>query len=291
MPHASPRGQRQVVVVDASWEVVGAIATHGLILQTGEEMQTVRLTATTDPHEAGPAEIVFVFVKAQHTAAAARLQGRSWRARPPSSACRMAGATRRTLAVFPPEGLVMGVTYHSATVLAPGHVAHTGKGATFVGPYVHGAPLDRAESVRQVLAQGGIEATVTPRVKMEIWKKLIYAATLPTAALTRPARRRPRRARCTARPRRCARRRGGRRRPCPGDHVDSRERIERIHTVLSGAGKGKASMLQDVEAYRKTEIEVINGAIVRAAERSGVDVPLNRAMLALIGGLERGWQQ
>jgi 2-dehydropantoate 2-reductase len=50
-------------------------------------------------------------------------------------------------------------------------------------------------------------------------------------------------------------------------------------------------MLQDVEARRKTEIEVINGAVVRAAEKVGMDVPLNRAMVALIGGLERGWQR
>jgi 2-dehydropantoate 2-reductase len=50
-------------------------------------------------------------------------------------------------------------------------------------------------------------------------------------------------------------------------------------------------MLQDVEARRKTEVEVINGAVVRAGEQAGIDVPLNRAMVALIGGLERGWRQ
>jgi len=74
-----------------------------------------------------------------------------------------------------------------------------------------------------------------------------------------------------------------------GYDIDLGERIARIHTVLAGAGKGKASMLQDVEARRKTEIDVINAAVVRAADRDGVDVPLNRAMVALIGGLERSW--
>jgi 2-dehydropantoate 2-reductase len=37
-------------------------------------------------------------------------------------------------------------------------------------------------------------------------------------------------------------------------------------------------------------IEVINGAVVREGTRLGIDVPLNRAMVALIGGLERSWQ-
>ncbi|QHW33497.1 hypothetical protein GZH47_23660 [Paenibacillus rhizovicinus] len=60
--------------------------------------------------------------------------------------------------------------------------------------------------------------------------------------------------------------------------------------VLARAGKGKSSMLQDAEGHRKTEIEVIIGAVVKAASASGVDVPLNRAMVALIGGLERGWR-
>jgi 2-dehydropantoate 2-reductase len=46
-------------------------------------------------------------------------------------------------------------------------------------------------------------------------------------------------------------------------------------------------MLQDFEAGRQTEIDVINGAVVRAAERHGVDAPLNRTMVAMIKAYER----
>jgi 2-dehydropantoate 2-reductase len=194
--------------------------------------------------------------------------------------------------VYLPVQLVIGVTYHSAMVLEPGCVAHTGKGPTVVGPYLDGVPLDRAERVGALLSGAGIDTAVTPQVKTEVWKKLILnAATLPTASLTRL-------------------RAGDLGQPGPmrdlvdavaaeatavaqaqGYDIDRQERIDRIHTVLAGAGQGKGSMLQDVEARRKTEIEVINGAVVRAAERAGIDVPLNRAMVALIGGLERGWAQ
>ena len=45
-------------------------------------------------------------------------------------------------------------------------------------------------------------------------------------------------------------------------------------------------MLQDFEAGRKTEIDVINGAVVRAADEQGMDVPLNRAFVALVKGWE-----
>jgi 2-dehydropantoate 2-reductase len=46
-------------------------------------------------------------------------------------------------------------------------------------------------------------------------------------------------------------------------------------------------MLQDVEAGRRTEIETLNGAIVRHADALGIDVPVNRAMVALVRGWER----
>jgi 2-dehydropantoate 2-reductase len=73
--------------------------------------------------------------------------------------------------------------------------------------------------------------------------------------------------------------------------IDREERIATIRNLIAGGGAGKASMLQDVEAQRKTEIEVVNGAIVREAGRLGLAVPLNRAMVALVNGLERSWTQ
>jgi len=280
-----------VAVVDVSPNVVAAIATDGLVLQTRDGTETARPQATTRPEDLGPCDVVFFFVKAHHTASAAQF------ARP------LVGSSTTVVSLqngwgnadvladtYPPDQIVMGVTYHSATVIAPGRVAHTGKGATYLGPYVAGSPLDRAVVVCQLLGAAGIDTTVTPQVKAEVWKKLILnAATLPTAALTRLSA-------------------GDLAQPGPmldlvdalaaeavqvaraqGYAIDLAEQTERIHAVLAGAGAGKASMLQDATARRKTEIEVINGAVVRAAEKVGMDVPLNRAMVALIGGLERGW--
>jgi 2-dehydropantoate 2-reductase len=45
-------------------------------------------------------------------------------------------------------------------------------------------------------------------------------------------------------------------------------------------------MLQDFEAGRRTEVDVINGAVARAADDQGVDVPLNRAFVSLVKGWE-----
>ena len=51
----------------------------------------------------------------------------------------------------------------------------------------------------------------------------------------------------------------------------------------------KASMLQDVEARRATEVDYLNGGIVRFGHEHGVPTPLNEAILALVKGLERSW--
>ena len=58
-----------------------------------------------------------------------------------------------------------------------------------------------------------------------------------------------------------------------GYDIDFEERIDTILALLEKAGPSKASMLQDVEAGRRTEIDVINGAVVRAADERGVAVP------------------
>ena len=53
----------------------------------------------------------------------------------------------------------------------------------------------------------------------------------------------------------------------------------------------KASMLQDVEARRTTEIDYLNGGIVRFGREHDVPTPLNEAIWALVKGVENSWQQ
>ncbi|MET1102361.1 MAG: 2-dehydropantoate 2-reductase [Pyrodictiaceae archaeon] len=65
-----------------------------------------------------------------------------------------------------------------------------------------------------------------------------------------------------------------------------RDPVNAVIKVAVETGANKSSMLQDIEARRKTEIEYINGAVVREAERHSIYVPFNQAMLLLIKALE-----
>ena len=190
--------------------------------------------------------------------------------------------------VYPEDQVVVGVTYNSGLVQGPGRVVHPADQPTFVGSFAEGQTDDaRPARLAQALADGGLEVSVASPVRPEIWKKLILnAATLPTSALTgltagaltahpemhELVTETVREATAVAR--------------ALGYEIDERERVDYVHTLLERAGPTKASMLQDFEAGRQTEIDVINGAVVRAAGEAGVPVPLCRAFVALIKGWE-----
>jgi 2-dehydropantoate 2-reductase len=283
-----------VTIVDVSRELIEAVRRDGLIvLEEGVTEQTSRVAATNDPRDAGEQDVVFVFVKGYHTRAAARGLGPLLDDETVVVTLQNGWGNADVLAEHVPgERLVVGVTYHSAMVEAPGRIRHPGAGPSYVGPYRDGDSLEHAERVAALMTGAGLEAEATAEVKTAIWRKLIHnAACLPVSALTdlhaaplvEPGPVRDliddlaREAVAVA--------------VASGYAIDEDERIERIHAVLGAAGMGVPSMLADVHARRQTEIDTINGAVARAAGRVGVEVPLNAAMVALIAGLERAWGQ
>lgn len=288
---AAAAGQ-DVTVVDVSLEIVERIRHDGLLVETPEGRLRSTVAATTEAKEVGPVDVVVIFVKAQHTRAAGESARSLLGAETVVVTLQNGWGNADVLAeILPADRLVAGVTYNSCTMLSPGRLQHSGRGPTVVGPFLVDGDIGPARRTAQLLTEAGWAARATGSARVEIWKKLVLnAATLPTAALTRlPA-------------------------GAVGEHssllelvdelaretvrvanamsldIDVDERVKQIHTVLAKAGPGKASMLQDVEGRRPTEISTINGAVVAAGERLGVPIPLNRAMVALVSGLEQGWQ-
>jgi 2-dehydropantoate 2-reductase len=68
---------------------------------------------------------------------------------------------------------------------------------------------------------------------------------------------------------------------------DPRQLVEK---GANAPGKHRASMLQDVLAKRRTEVDFMNGAIAQSGEKVGIPTPLNKALWQLIKGLEYSWQ-
>ncbi len=282
------RAGEDVVLVDVSQDAVDAIDRDGLAIEEKDgSTATIRVKASSKPKEVGPVDLIVNFVKCYHTeaaiAAAMPMLGEDtailtlqngW-----GNADRIAAAARQSR-------VMVGLTYHSGTLLGPGRVKHSGIGMTTVGE-LDGAQSERLEAAVAAFRTAGIETTPSSRIIDEIWKKLaLNVCTLPTSALLRfqaheliqyegtIALMRGLLAEVVAVAK------------AQGIKLDYAERWQAIANLLKQAIGARASMLQDVEANRQTEIDVVNGAIVQAGKRDSVPTPLNDAMVWMVKSLQ-----
>ncbi len=188
--------------------------------------------------------------------------------------------------------VIRGTTFPAGHVVEPGHVGFDIKGDTWVGPFEPTrTPMHRVDELSGLLKRSGMNTIALPDARGAQWTKLIFnAATNPVGALTRlhhgAASRFPPTAELfealIAEGKAVAKAMGI---ELHGDPAD---------LVAKGAnapGKHNSSMLQDVLAHRMTEVDFMNGAIVKWGEKYGVPTPLNQAMWALIKGLEHSWTE
>lgn len=284
------RAGNDVTLVDPWREAVGAINRDGLAIQDKTGNTTVyRVPAVSSAAEIrGPVDLVLVFVKCYHTADA--VKGALPLLGPDTLVLSLQngwGNGPRIASLVGPSKVILGVCYHSATVLGPGRVLHAGSGATFIGPY-DGAPASRVDALASALRAAGIPVEANGHVLREIWSKLaLNVATLPTSsALRLTADRLLDSAEMQSLMRELLREVEAVAQ-AQGIEISADERWAAISQLLGRLAPGsKGSMLQDVERQRATEIDVICGAIVDAGRRLGIATPYNHAMLCLVKSLE-----
>lgn len=282
------RAGHQVALVDVWAEAVDAINAGGLRLQdsSGAE-ETIQVRAVTQATEAGPADLIVVFVKCYDTEPAVRAIA------PLANAHTLVlslqngwGNGPRIATIVGEDRVLVGVTYHSATVLGPGRVAHTGRGPTLIGE-LNGTTSERAVRLAADLSTAGLGASATGDVIKEIWSKLaLNAATLPVAALLGFHAGRLIEHEGTQDLMRALLRETVAVANQQGAALDYEERWQAITGLLRRAAAAKPSMLQDVERRRRTEVEVINGAVVAAGQRAHIATPHNQTMVWLVQSLQ-----
>jgi 2-dehydropantoate 2-reductase len=278
-----------VILIDIAKETVEAINSGGLIVQdkTGKR-QTVKIRATDQPATVGPVDLIVVFVKCYQTESAVRSSAPMLGPRTVVLSLQNGwGNGPRIAELVGPDRLLVGVSYHSATALAPGHVLHAGEGMSFIGE-PDGRLSDRLTATADLFNGAGITVTPTTSILKEIWSKLaLNVATLPTSASIRlPAERLLQTSQMQQLMQGLLREvvavAQAQKIPLEFD-----ERWKAISDLLSKlAPNTKGSMLQDVEKRRRTEVDVINGAIVEAGHRLNIPTPYNNAMFWLMKALE-----
>jgi 2-dehydropantoate 2-reductase len=279
----------EVWAYDLAADHVAAINEHGLRLSGAGDV-VGRVRATSNATDLPACDFGIVATKAMHTesaiAAAAPAFDRG------CVATVQNGVGNEEAIAAHVERVIRGTTFPAGRVVEPGHVQWDVKGDTTFGPYEpQPAPATEIERLADACTRAGMPAQAVPDARGPQWRKVIFnAATNPLGALT----------------------------GLTHGRVCERPDLRRLVTQLVDEGKAvaaaqgieldadpeelidhaarpevayahKASMLQDVEARRQTEIDYLNGGIVRFGREHGAPTPLNEAIVALIKGLEASW--
>jgi 2-dehydropantoate 2-reductase len=279
----------EIWAYDQAKDHVDAINAHGLRLSGADDV-VGRLRATTDPAELPECDFGIVATKAMHTSSAIEATARAF-----ANGCVATvqnGLGNEEALAMHVERVIRGTTFPAGKLLEPGHVQWDVKGDTTFGPFEpRPTPLDEIERLADACTRAGMPAQAVADARGPQWRKVIFnAATNPIGALTGLTH-----GRVCEDP---ALRRLVSGLVDEGKAVAAAQQIELDadpEELIDHAAKPevaydhKASMLQDVEAHRSTEIDYLNGGIVRFGDELAVPTPLNRAIWALVKGLERSW--
>jgi 2-dehydropantoate 2-reductase len=268
---------------------VDTMRSAGLTIENGKKLQIVRVNATTDVTSLGKADLVLFFVKTYQTEKAVSdslvLQKESTIF---LSLQNGLGNEEAICKKVDRRKVILGVTGQGATYLGPGHIRHAGWGETQIGE-LEGGITERANQIAQMFQKAGISTRVSSKIQDLIWEKLfvnvgINALTALTGLKNGQLLDYPETVRLMEalvfEAVEVARKKGIR---IEGDPI---EKVKAVAEVTRG---NRSSMGQDFDHRRKTEIEAINGAVVREAERLGISVPFNQAITDLVKVIEKSF--
>jgi 2-dehydropantoate 2-reductase len=279
----------EVWAYDVSQPQVDAINRNGLRL-TGEVDLVGRVRATSDPSELPSCEFGIVATKSMFTGAAIAQAAHAFSDGAVASV--QNGVGNEEAIAEHVERVIRGTTFPAGRLVEPGVVNMDTRGDTWLGPFEpRPAPMDRVRRLAEAITAGGMNTKALEDARGAQWTKLIFnAATNPIGALTQLTHGRVVELPETRRLVSQLVAEGTAVADALGITLDS-DPDELVDHAAKVAYEHRASMLQDALARRATEVDALNGGIVRFGSEQGVPTPLNEAVVALIKGLEYSWLQ
>jgi 2-dehydropantoate 2-reductase len=279
----------EVWAYDPARDHVDAINRDGLRLSGAGEL-VGHPHATADAGELPQFDFGIVATKAMHTAAAVEATAHAFTRG--AVATVQNGLGNEEAIAERVERVIRGTTFPAGKLVEPGHVQWDVRGDTTLGPFEpKPAPAEEIARLAEAIDRSGMPTKAVSDARGPQWRKVIFnASTNPIGALTGLTHGRV----CEDPPLR----RLVSRLVDEGKAVAAAQGIELDadpEELIDHAAKPevaydhKASMLQDVEARRPTEVDFLNGGIARFGDEQGIPTPLNRAIWALMKGLERSW--
>jgi 2-dehydropantoate 2-reductase len=277
-----------VVLFDINQAHLEAVRTNGLTIEDAASgvAEICRPGAAAEAEELAKAEFLLVFVKSAATEAVARR----------FAAVAAPGAIAVTVqnglgneailkAHFGASRTAAGVTAQGATFVGPGHIRHAGRGPTHL--CMSDRHNERLAPLVEAFTRAGLDTQIEDNIDDLIWSKLVINVGINalTALVGVPN----------------------------GQLLESEETLalmkdlvdeavavagargvtltyddplKRVRAVAEQTGRNRSSMLQDFDNRRSTEIDFINGAVVREGRALGIPTPVNLAVTRLVKAVE-----
>jgi len=263
------------------------LASQGLILEKEGRRRPCHPPVTADPMAAGRADIVLLCVKSGATAAGFALA--AGLLAPGSILVTLQnGIGHLELLGDFPFPVALGVTSLGATLTGPGEVRYAGRGPTRLGfitpPPAGSAKL--ADHLAALLNRADIATTVVDNILEHVWAKLLVNTGInaltailgcPNGELPAAPENRERLSRAVREAEAVAR----------ANHIAiRRDPVEATLAVCRATAGNISSMLQDIRNRKPTEIDAINGAVVREGHRLGIPVPMNEELVRSVRAIE-----
>jgi 2-dehydropantoate 2-reductase len=284
------RAKQELWILDKRKDRAEKIAKQGISTQglSGNLQADVKIT--TSPQDIGTADLVIISVKSYDTKEAIK------------HALPLIGKATTILTLQNGIGnleiigeiagqgkIIAGVTNQGATLLDIGSVRHAGRGETIIGG-LDGKITPELRCVREVFNKSGIETKISRDIKGLLWSKLIINAGINAlSAITRLANGKLIEFEWTRRILREA--------AAEATKVAKRKRIKliyddplaKVEAVCEATAANISSMLQDVFKKKRTEIDFINGVIVRQGQELGIATPVNSLLTDLVKTIEASY--
>ena len=272
-----------VTLIDVSQPHVDAINARGLELDLRSGVELLPIPARLPADATGPFDLVVVFTKTFHTVGA--LKGIAHAIGEQTHLLSLQnglGNDAKLAGVVSDDRVMVGASMLPSDLVGPGKVRSHGEGYSRLYPAFGGDPA-MAGQVADALTRGGLPAQLDPQIHEAIWSKVIFNAAMnPLCALTR---RTPGFLGANAEARATIRavvEEGVAAAHANGRMIDARPIHDLTEVSMTDHADHEASMLQDVKAGRRTEVDAINGAIVEAAEAKGLAAPVTRTLWHLV---------
>lgn len=284
------KSKEEIWLFDKNKERAEKISGQGIITEGISGNWQAKIKITTETKEIGRADLIIICVKSYDTKEAITevkpLTDESTKVLTLQNGI---GNIEIVGEAIGPEKVIGGISNMGATLLDTGKVRYAGKGDTVIGRIDGKIPVEM-RAIREVFNKAGLETRISRDIKGLLWSKLIINIGINAlTAITRLNNGRLIEFEGTKRILREA--------VTEAVRIAKRKRIKliyddplaKVEAVCEATSANVSSMLQDVLKKRRTEIDFINGVIVRQAQELGINAPVNSILLDLVKTIEASY--